>query len=804
MTALGAVVRLQGEARWGEARAVLDQAKQRLGAGGPADLKARLERMRGELELVQNLDAIRLKKATIVEGRFDSAGVDREYAEAFRAAGMAAVGGDAAAAAKWVAGSGVRDAVVAALDDWASCAQERGRRDWVLEVARRADPDPWRDRARDPAVWADAATLARLAGEEQAAKQSPQLLDAVGERMILLGGAADPLLRAAQERSPGDFWINFDLGNALAQAKKSEEAVGYYRAALAVRPGTVAVYNNIGLVLRDQGKGAEAATEYRTAIALDPKYALPHNNIGLVLAAQGKGEEAAAEYRKAIALDPKLALPHNNIGLVLAAQGKGEEAAAEYRKAIALDPKLAAAHNNIGKLLLAQGKGEEAIAEFRTAIALDPKIALPHNGLGAVLLARGKGEEAIAEFRTAIALDPKLAQPHYNLGNVLLAQGKGEEAAAEYRTAIALNPKFALPHLNLGKVLDDQGKGEEAAVEYRTAIALDPKDARPHNNLGKLLLDQGKGEEAAAEYRKAIALDPKLAQPHYNLGNVLYDQGKGAKAAAECRTAIALDPKDAQPHNGLGAVLRAQGKGEEAVAEFRRAIALDPKDAAASGNLGVTLLQTGKLTEARQALQRCLELLPADDPRRNMVLGQLQWCEQMLTLDRKLPAILKGDSQPADADEQASLAVLCHIKKRHAAAARFYADAFAAKPALADDVQTGNRYEAACCAALAAAGQGEDADKLDDKERARLRQQALGWLRDDLAGWRAWRRQQEDAFAPAVRGALRETLQHWREDPDLAGVRDAAALDKLPESERADWKKLWADVDALLKKVQEK
>ena len=46
---------------------------------------------------------------------------------------------------------------------------------------------------------------------------------------------------AAQERHSGDFWINFDLGNALDNGKKPEEAVGYYRAALAVRPGTVAV-----------------------------------------------------------------------------------------------------------------------------------------------------------------------------------------------------------------------------------------------------------------------------------------------------------------------------------------------------------------------------------------------------------------------------------------------------------------------------------------------------------------------------------------------------------------------------------
>ncbi|HVS35086.1 MAG TPA: hypothetical protein VMS17_05855 [Gemmataceae bacterium] len=54
---------------------------------------------------------------------------------------------------------------------------------------------------------------------------------------------------------------------------------------------------------------------------------------------------------------------------------------------------------------------------------------------------------------------------------------------------------------------------------------------------------------------------------------------------------------------------------------------------------------------------------------------------------------------------------------------------------------------------------------------------------------------------PQARVTANEFLQHWQEDSDLAGVRDAAALEKLPEAERADWKKPWADVNALLKMV---
>jgi tetratricopeptide (TPR) repeat protein len=118
------------------------------------------------------------------------------------------------------------------------------------------------------------------------------------------------------------------------------------------------------------------------------------------------------------------------------------------------------------------------------------------------------------------------------------------------------------------------------------------------------------------------------------------------------------------------------------------------------------------------------------------------------------------------------------------------------EPDDADAAPSGVRYNAACAAALAGVGKGEDASSLDEKERARLRAQALDWLRADLTAWD--KRRQDDSKG---RLEIQQTLQHWLADPDLAGLRDADALAKLPEAEREPWRKLWADVDALLTKV---
>jgi hypothetical protein len=48
---------------------------------------------------------------------------------------------------------------------------------------------------------------------------------------------------------------------------------------------------------------------------------------------------------------------------------------------------------------------------------------------------------------------------------------------------------------------------------------------------------------------------------------------------------------------------------------------------------------------------------------------------------------------------------------------------------------------------------------------------------------------------------VQQTMAQWRIDPDLTGVRDAAALAKLAETERTNWQTFWEEVEALHKKA---
>jgi eukaryotic-like serine/threonine-protein kinase len=120
-----------------------------------------------------------------------------------------------------------------------------------------------------------------------------------------------------------------------------------------------------------------------------------------------------------------------------------------------------------------------------------------------------------------------------------------------------------------------------------------------------------------------------------------------------------------------------------------------------------------------------------------------------------------------------------------------------ADPKLVDDRQAQHCYNAACAAALAAAGQGKDEPAPDDAAKLKLRVQARAWLQAELAAWSKL----QDA-QPQSRSLVLQILQHWRQDTDLAAIRDAAALAKLPQAEQKEWEKLWADVDAQLNRAQ--
>jgi serine/threonine-protein kinase len=405
-----------------------------------------------------------------------------------------------------------------------------------------------------------------------------------------------------------------------------------------------------------------------------------------------------------------------------------------------------------------------------------------------------------------VAVMNVLGDVHVHRGRLnLLLRQKPREAVEELKRA--------------GQWHEKAFKANPGDMEFRTAVARTMRDlGMAQQSAGdlaaaerSLLRSVEVNEQVEAGSRGRNMLVPRQLVAGYSmLAGVAEARGNIADAARHHDRMMRVWEKELAPSNRSaemlnlvaqanfrhGNALMNAGRLDAALEALRKAVALKPEYAEAQCNLGHCLIRLGRFAEGRAALQLGHELGIKQPgwiyPSRSWVRN----AERLIQLDERLAAILAGKAEAADNRERLALALLCQQHKhQHAAAARFFAEAFSDEPKFAEDLKALHRYNAACSAALAAAGQGRDAPKPDDKERARLRRQALGWLQADLALWG----KEAQKGTPEARAAVQKALRHWQKDSDLAGVREAAALAKLSEAERAAWRKLWGEVAALLK-----
>ena len=303
-----------------------------------------------------------------------------------------------------------------------------------------------------------------------------------------------------------------NLGNALRDSKRLEEALASLDKAIALQPDYADAHNNRRLALQDLKRSDEARESFDRAIALKQDFAEAHHNRGAVLRKQP--EEALASFDKAIAFKPDYAEAHGNRGLALQDPGRSEEALASFDRAIALRPDLAEAHHNRGSAL--RRRPEEALATYDRAIELKPDYAATYANRCLALQGLKFADEALASCDKAIALKPDIAEAHQNRGLALMKLKRREEALTSYEKAIALKPDYAEAYKNLAVALQHLARSEEALAAYDSAIAFKPDYTDARCNQGQCMLLTGRFEQGWRQYEWRKRQAAKIAAPAFS------------------------------------------------------------------------------------------------------------------------------------------------------------------------------------------------------------------------------------------------------------------------------------------------
>jgi protein O-GlcNAc transferase len=112
-------------------------------------------------------------------------------------------------------------------------------------------------------------------------------------------------------------------------------------------PDDAAAHNNLGNALKDLGRLDDAVASYRRALEIDPDNAEAHSNLGNSLKECGKLDEAVASYRRALQIKPDYAEACHNMGNILKDICRLDDAVASYRRALQIKPDLVEAQSNL-------------------------------------------------------------------------------------------------------------------------------------------------------------------------------------------------------------------------------------------------------------------------------------------------------------------------------------------------------------------------------------------------------------------------------------------------------------------------
>jgi len=141
-----------------------------------------------------------------------------------------------------------------------------------------------------------------------------------------------------------------------------------------------------------QGNGQQAITYFREALAIDPHFAGAHNDLGAVYLTRGELSQAVEQFQKTIELAPQHRLALSNLSIALIRMKRYREAGEIARRTLELEPGQTRAHLILAAALLVQtGDTGEALAHLERASAEIPKAHLLAAG---VLAKAGRCREA--------------------------------------------------------------------------------------------------------------------------------------------------------------------------------------------------------------------------------------------------------------------------------------------------------------------------------------------------------------------------------------------------------------------------
>jgi tetratricopeptide (TPR) repeat protein len=319
-------------------------------------------------------------------------------------------------------------------------------------------------------------------------------------------GDSDRLLRSAVEaQQHGDLPV----------------AIRDYQKLLKLRPGMTEARVNLGAALADSGRFDEAIAQYRLALPNTPDKNPIRLNIGLAYYKKGDLEAASREFDDLHKVQPESAQIAILLGDSEVRLGRGSEAVAMLRPMEAANATNPDFEYVLGTALLQAGDRREGAQKLST-LAERTQSADAYLLAGSTFLDLNDFEHARFDLEAALRLKPSL--PHVYTLTGMARDQTGDLAAAEtaFREALRQNPNDFDANLYLGSILYKRRSMDDAKPYLDHALELNPASSMARYEIAIWNSKSAHYDEAAKDLEQVTRTDPNWLEPHIELANVYY------------------------------------------------------------------------------------------------------------------------------------------------------------------------------------------------------------------------------------------------------------------------------------------
>jgi tetratricopeptide (TPR) repeat protein len=347
---------------------------------------------------------------------------------------------------------------------------------------------------------------------------------------------SQPRLAAEQAREILDAVPNHPaatllLARACRRTSEVAEAVHLLERLAAAQPRWAAAQRELGLALGDAGRGEEAVAALRTAVRLQPTMADAWRTLGDHLYAMGDSagaDQAYANHVRNSTRDPRLLEP----ALALA---EGRIAVAEplLRSHLKQFPTDVAAIRMLAEIASRIGRYVDAENLLTRCLELAPGFKAARHNYALVLHRNNKPVEALAQIDTLLAAEPRSPSFRNLRANVLARIGEYDEAIRLYEQLLREYPLQGKVWLSYGHALKTAGRQDDSIAAYRKSIELEPRLGEAYWSLANLKTFRFAESDVAAmlaQLGRSDLTPEDRFHFHFSLGKAAEDSGDYAES----------------------------------------------------------------------------------------------------------------------------------------------------------------------------------------------------------------------------------------------------------------------------------